>query len=129
MGENMTSGDVAAELAREAKAAAKALDEALNQGCSAEAYELDGAWYVVTSGTGEGYDFAYDVNDVVIDEVSADDWDYSAWCSGVSPTEDKRVAAAYYLLRDGAMLGTAGSCTPVLSDEERAVLDVAREMP
>lgn len=113
--------------AKRARVAAKALDDALGSASSADAQELDGAWYVVTSGTGEGYDFAYDPPDVN-PEHFGDGWDYSAWCAETSPIEDRKVAAAYYLLNDGALLGTSGSCQPVLSDDDRELLDLARRV-
>jgi hypothetical protein len=43
--------------------AACALRGLLAEGCSADAYQLDGTWYVVTRGTGEGT-FAYDAQSV-----------------------------------------------------------------
>lgn len=124
---NMTTGDVAAAAQRDAEERAAALSKAFSQGVDAEAYRLGGNWYVVTSGTGEGYDFAYDASDVVIADVSAEGWDYSAWCSGVSPDEDLTIAVEYYM-QTGRRLGTAGSCTSILSDEQIAVLDIARAM-
>lgn len=114
--------------AKRARVAAKALDDALGSASSADALELDGSWYVVTSGTGEGYDFAYDPCVVGHPDNFGDGWDYSAWCAETSPVEDRSVAAAYYLLNDGALLGTSGSCQPVLSDDDRELLDLARRV-
>lgn len=122
----MTVGDVAADAARSAQAAAAALDEAFNPGVSATAIKLDSTWYVVTSGTGEGYDFAYDVSDVDVAEVSAEDWDYSAWCATHSPVSDRGVAVAYYL-GHGSILGEDG-CSAILTDSERELLDLVRGM-
>lgn len=125
--------------AGDAEARAEALHAAMGgrPDVTAEAIELDGAWYVVTTGTGEGIDFAYDPEDIDIDVVSASPvrnadgdtvsgWDYSEWCSGVSPIETLDVAVAYYM-EQGRLLGRTGSCMPVLSKEQVAVLKIARD--
>lgn len=125
--------------ASDAEARADALCAALGgrPDVTAEAIELDGVWYVVTTGTGEGIDFAYEPDNIDVDVVSAlpvrnvdgdivSGWDYSDWCSGVSPIETLDVAVAYYM-EQGRLLGRTGSCMPVLSKEQVAVLKIARD--
>lgn len=126
----------ASDLRNFAERAAESLEAALGQGCTATALCLAGSWYVVTSGTGEGYDYAYDADDVDPEDVSREPvrdeegemvggWDYTSWCSSVTPCEDLDIAVEYYM-REGGILGTAGSCRPVLSDEQIRVLAIAR---
>lgn len=113
-----------------AKSAARTLDEAFGQGASAEAMLLDGCWYVVTTGTGEG-NFAYDPDEVaetVPKFVTDGKFDYSEWCNAsASPSEDERVAIAYYLAT-GRHLHEAGTCTRILSDEVSRILDIVCEV-
>jgi len=107
---------------------ARAFQAALSQGCTATAYTLDGSDYIVTSGTGEGYDFAYDADDIDIDVVSADDWDYSSWCaSGPDTHSDIDVAVAYYM-QTGRVLGEGGACVPALTEAQIEVLSIARRL-
>lgn len=106
-------------------AIAAALNRALGgQECRASIFTLDGHRYVVTTGTGEGYDFAYEPDDV--GEIG-DGWDYSTWCNGVQPVTDERVAIAYYM-QTGRILGVGGSCVPVLSEDQIATLDIVRDL-
>lgn len=120
-----------ATAAAAAKRAALALTEALGGsafcGPSADAYCLDGTWYVVTSGTGEGCDFAYLADSIVVDTVAAEDWDYSEWCIHISPVRDVRVAVAYYLLT-GREIGENGSCRLLLTDDQIMALRIAQEL-
>lgn len=121
---------------RDAEARARALTDAFGgSGASASAYQYQGSWYVVTTGTGEGYDFAYDVEDVDPADVSrprvkSDDgdvvsgWDYSEWCTRVSPVTDLDVATLYYVAT-GRRLGQGGGGS-VLSAEQIKALDIVR---
>ncbi len=112
-------------LRRDAKAKAEALDRALTQS-SAEAVKLDGTWYVLMTGTGEGYAFAYDPDDLDRADLARPDWDYSAWCSGVSPMSDKRVAIACYMKTDH-WLGEGGASS-ILTEAEYALLDLVKKV-
>lgn len=136
------------EAAASARRAASDLRDLLSQGCTVRAHELDGSWYVVTSGTGEGT-FAYAVDDDDdpldleagwvrcedgdrADRTRVDDdgeeveerWDYSTWCASsvVGPEDDLRVAVAYYLA-EGDRLNRGGACDSILSDEQIAALN------
>jgi hypothetical protein len=134
---------------RQAEEAASALQDRLGQGCQTEALCVDGVWYVVTAGTGEG-NFAYDaqaVEDLDLDAgITTDDdevredieagvspdearerhtrWDYSTWCSSssVDISDDVRVAVAYYI-ETGKHLHVGGSCARILSDRDVEIID------
>ncbi len=94
----------------------------------AEAYRLDGEEYIVTSGTGEGYDFAYLASDISLDDIEAIESDYSAWCASHSYViSDLRIAVAYYM-QTGERLARDGACVSVLSEEQIEALKIAREM-
>lgn len=123
--------------------AAKALSAKLCEGCSAEAYELAGQWYVVTYGTGEGT-FAYladCVEDLDLEAgwVKCDEawdysawakrneaWDYSAWCRRGAPSVcgDIDVAIDYYRQTGGGLL-SSDACQPILTDRD---LEIIRAM-
>lgn len=105
---------------------AAALQTAFGGNSSAYAYTLDGSEYVVTSGTGEGCDFAYEAEDIDPESFTAD-WDYSDWCNGVTVASDLRIAVAYYM-QTGRVLGHSGSCSPALTDEQVKALEVARDL-
>lgn len=110
-----------------AERAATALSRALSGGGRAHAHLLAGEWYVVSRGTGEGCDFAYAADDIDLDEVSADDWDYSTWCqSGTRAVEEADVAVAYWLA-EGRTLGTNGSCMSILSDRDIEIATLVRD--
>lgn len=114
----------AREAAR-ARLAAKTLNDA---GCDAVAAELDGAWYVVVNGASEcDLDTVYDVADIRIEDVTRDGWN-PAELSELDPIVDRNVAAAYYLLNDGALLYGPLFGQPVLSDDDRELLDLARRV-
>jgi hypothetical protein len=115
---------------QDAQARAAALDAALSEGITAEAHYLVGAWYVVTSGTREGYDFAYPAEDVDVAEVLAPGWNFGDWWERVLPTEDLEVAIEYYVGRarcgcSTRLLGAAVGCEAILTDKQIETLDVA----
>lgn len=113
-------GEGASEKKDMAVAAARALSDALHRtgGGSADAYELAGDWYVVTEGTGEGVDFAYDPHSVDVEAVGREGWGYTDdFCQSTQPCHDVAVASAYYVATR-RLLGRAGACTPILSDEQ-----------
>lgn len=88
---------------------ATALSEALGTCSSATAWRLEGRWFVVTSATdATPWDYAYHAQDVDLEEVTAEEWDYSAWCAQTAPCEDAGVARAYFEAT-GQKLGTVGS--------------------
>lgn len=111
-----------------ARIVAEALDAQLGRDSDAESVLVDGTWYVVTSGTGEGYDYAYEVDDIDLDLDDLRDneeWDYSMWCNGVTPIEDRTVAVAYYI-STGRHLGTVGGCGSQISEDDAELLDIVR---
>lgn len=123
---DQTASTIEEQVERDAKARAAALDRAFGQDASADAHRLCGSWYVVTRGTGEGYDFAYEATDVDPAVVSAPDWNYSEWCSSVGVDNDLDVAVAYYMA-EGRQLGDSGG-SPVLTAAQLEALTIARNL-
>lgn len=140
------------DLASVARSEARAMRTLLGEGCSVDAVEVDGDWYVVTDGTGEGK-FAYPIDDedgldlesgwvACEDDQRAertrtnDDgeeieerWDYSIWCSSsnVGPTDDLRVAIALYLA-DYGRISMGGTCRHVISDEQLKAIEIMQSL-
>ncbi len=118
---------------RQAIRFAIALEEGFRGLSSAAVYDINGTIYVVTSGTGEGQDYAYEVPgseslDTLEHAIATHEWSYSSWCStgGIegSPdyTTDRNDAVAYYMATSRP-LGDGGS--PILTVEEMTILDLA----
>jgi hypothetical protein len=118
---------------------------ALGAVISAKAIQIDGGWYVVTTGAGD-VTFAYAIVSAsglnldsgwlqVKDGVRIwERWDYSTWrkTSLVSTCADSRVAIAYYLL-EGGLLNVrnggrivGGTYTSVLSTRDVEIIDETR---
>jgi len=110
-----------------AEKAAVALQRAFGDTSTAYAMLLNGTWYVVTSGTGEGCSFAYDPEDMDIESLDNPDWNYSEWCSRVMPVEDRDIAVAAYMA-DNVYLGHTGSCETILTAKECNLLDIAGQV-
>jgi hypothetical protein len=97
-----------------------------------EKVTIQGEQYVVTTDTGErGYGrdggemcFAYLAWEV---EQMADVADYSAFCGAADAVEDRTVAVALAVRGRGYRLTCAGSCLPVLTDGEYALVRQAVE--
>lgn len=82
---------------------------------TASMVDVDGVAYVLTQGTGEGVDFAYDADEVEawLDEREDAPADYSAdFCNDVTPTDD--VDVAFALAKEGYRLGRGGTCALIL---------------
>lgn len=92
----------------------------------AQEITVEGTRYVVTTGTGEIWYgrtggeacFAYDAADV---EALPDVDSYQSFCDRISPEEDRRLAIALAATHE-LRLTAPGSCSPVLSDEEYALV-------
>jgi hypothetical protein len=110
---------------------------ALGAVISAKAIQIDGGWYVVTTGAGD-VTFAYAI--VSASGLNLDSgwiwerWDYSTWrkTSLVSTCADRRVAIAYYIL-EGGLLNVrnggrivGGTYTSVLSTRDVEIIDETR---
>ena len=108
---------------RLAKRVAKELRAAFRGHNSADALRLAGEWLVVTSGTGEGFDYAYDPQ-AIDGTVGGEGWDYSEWCARTSHVYDRDTAIAYYM-QTQRELGSAGGGSAVLDEDEIALLKIA----
>ena len=88
---------------------------------TATAFETETESYIITSGTGEGGDFAYLASDVesFLDGLAAEGRKtahYSEdFCAAVSPVED--VELAWAALAEGAVLCRAGDCRAILQGQ------------
>lgn len=93
---------------------------------TATAFETETESYVITSGTGEGGDFAYLASDVERFCEGRERAHYSEdFCASVSPVEDVEVAWA--ALADGAVLCRAGDCRAILQGARCEAGDTAED--
>ncbi len=112
---------------------AAALTKALAGEGRAVSLELAGYGYIVTRDTGENFDYAYEFDDVVLEEIQDEqgrtlaDWDYTEWCQTMTPCEDLNVAAVYYLQENGRRLGVAGGSRGVLDEKQTELLDAIKD--
>ena len=114
-------------------------------GITAEAFEIGGSEYVVTTGTGEvsyGRDggtacFAYDADAVAIFVARFSDGGEEAgrrprysedFCAWLDPIADARDVAIWLAAREEYRLTEGGACTPVLSDADYALVRAAVEV-
>jgi hypothetical protein len=114
------------------------LNDKLGAGGCAEAIRLNGDWYVVTTGTGDGI-CAYCPEDLKIDQDAAAlaaeareqdretprDWSYQIFCDRNNYVVGLDVAVAYYLMT-GRSLSDGGS--DILSEDHQELLDVVRKI-
>lgn len=93
---------------------------------TATAFETETESYVITSGTGEGGDFAYLASDVEAFCEGRESAHYSEdFCAEVSPVED--AALAWAALAEGAVLCRAGDCRAILKGERCEGGDTAED--
>lgn len=93
--------------------------------------EVDGQWYIVTIGTGDG-NFAYKAEDVRgwLDEHEDDLFNldddtggsYQSFCDNVSPVEDHEVAVRVYSVI-GVVIDEGGTCYSQLYEDEVNCID------